>query len=36
MFAVSLDALLYVILPLWLVAGFTDYVLHKRTLARPF
>ena len=26
-----LDALLYVILPLWLVAGFTDYVLHKRT-----
>jgi hypothetical protein len=26
-----LDALLYVILPLWLLAGFTDYVLHKRT-----
>jgi hypothetical protein len=26
-----LDALLYVIVPLWLVAGFTDYVLHKRT-----
>jgi len=26
-----LDALLYVIVPLWLLAGFTDYVLHKRT-----
>jgi len=26
-----LDALLYVVLPLWLLAGFTDYVLHKRT-----
>ena len=26
-----LDAFLYVIVPLWLLAGFTDYVLHKRT-----
>ena len=25
------DALLYFILPLWLVAGFTDYVLHRLT-----
>ncbi len=26
-----LAVLLYVILPLWLLAGFADYVLHKRT-----
>ena len=24
-----LDALLYVVVPLWLLAGFTDYVLHN-------
>jgi hypothetical protein len=26
-----LNALLYVIMPLWLLSGFTDYVLHRRT-----